>query len=232
MKYAIIAAGEGSRLAQEGIKEPKPLVRLKGEALIDRLVRVFNSNGATEIDVIINNLHTATERHLEALSQADPKVRYIVQTTPSSMHSLHALAPLIRQERFCLTTVDTVFSESEFAGLIARFNVTKADALMAVTAFIDDEKPLYVATDPGLHITGFHDSPCGSAYVSAGIYCLRPNALPVLARCIESGQSRMRNFQRALVASGLSLEAYPMSKVMDVDHAEDISKAEQFLATL
>ena len=30
MDYAIIAAGEGSRLAQEGVKWPKPLVRLNG----------------------------------------------------------------------------------------------------------------------------------------------------------------------------------------------------------
>ena len=41
MDYAIIAAGEGSRLAQEGVKWPKPLVRLNGVALIDRLIDVF-----------------------------------------------------------------------------------------------------------------------------------------------------------------------------------------------
>ena len=39
MKYAIIAAGNGSRLAQEGITVPKPLVEINGERLIDRLVR-------------------------------------------------------------------------------------------------------------------------------------------------------------------------------------------------
>ena len=40
MKYAIIAAGEGSRLAEEGVAEPKPLVRLGSECLIDRLLRI------------------------------------------------------------------------------------------------------------------------------------------------------------------------------------------------
>ena len=40
MDYAIIAAGEGSRLAQEGVKWPKPLVRLNGVALIDRLIDI------------------------------------------------------------------------------------------------------------------------------------------------------------------------------------------------
>lgn len=49
MDYAIIAAGEGSRLAQEGVKWPKPLVRLNGVALIDRLIDVFMKNNATSI---------------------------------------------------------------------------------------------------------------------------------------------------------------------------------------
>ena len=31
MTYAIIAAGEGSRLAAEGLNVPKPLVRVAGE---------------------------------------------------------------------------------------------------------------------------------------------------------------------------------------------------------
>jgi hypothetical protein len=39
----------------------------------------------------------------------------------------------------------------------------------------------------------------------------------------------MRNFQRALVAAGLSIKAHPFSKVLDIDHREDIEKAEELL---
>ena len=46
---------------------------------------------------------------------------------------------------------------------------------------------------------------------------------------MENGMSRMRNFQRQLVADGLHLGAYPFSKILDVDHASDIEKAEAFL---
>lgn len=37
----------------------------------------------------------------------------------------------------------------------------------------------------------------------------------------------MRNFQRALVASGFRMEAYPLTKVFDIDHAEDVRKANE-----
>lgn len=54
MKFAIISAGEGSRLSQEGVQLPKPLVQLNREAMIDRLIRIFAKNGAEQVIVIIN----------------------------------------------------------------------------------------------------------------------------------------------------------------------------------
>ena len=54
-------------------------------------------------------------------------------------------------------------------------------------------------------------------------------AIDVLNKCMEKGLSRMRNFQRQLVTEGMSLVAYPFSKILDVDHVEDIMKAEKFL---
>ena len=40
----------------------------------------------------------------------------------------------------------------------------------------------------------------------------------------------MRNFQRALLTDGMRLKAWPMTKVLDIDHADDIRKAEDFLS--
>lgn len=232
MKFAIIAAGEGSRLTQEGVSLPKPLVRIGGEPMIDRLIRIFNANGADEICIIVNRLHPQTEAHVRQLMAqcAGAPIRLAVKTTPSSMHSFFELSPWLDGAPFCLTTVDTIFREDEFSRYIAAFRATPAlDGLMAVTDYVDDEKPLYVATDDALTITGFHDSDEGDRYISGGIYALRPRALGTLRRCMAEGQSRMRNYQRALVSDGLSLRAYPMSKILDVDHAGDIAKAEAFI---
>ena len=70
MKYAIIAAGEGSRLAAEGISEPKPLVQVAGECLIDRLIRIFMDNGADGIVVICNDRTPLVAQHLATLQHA------------------------------------------------------------------------------------------------------------------------------------------------------------------
>lgn len=231
MKFAIIAAGEGSRLSQEGVALPKPLVQLNGVAMIDRLVHIFAQNGAEEVVVIINNEIEQTKAYVTRMKErAEVPLRVVIKTTPSSMHSFYELSPYLKDDRFCLTTVDTIFREKEFASFIEAFKKSDKDGMMAVTDYIDDEKPLYISTDDSMRITGFHDTAVsGCKYISGGIYCLTPKAIGTLERCMSKGMSRMRNFQRELIAEGLWLDAYPFSKILDVDHASDIIKAETFL---
>ena len=229
MKFAIIAAGEGSRLAKEGITEPKPLIKLQGVPIIERLLKIFANNGASAIGIVINSQQPTTLKYLESLKEYFP-IEIIIKDTPSSMHSMHALKEFLKGERFCLTTVDTIFKEDEFAKYIDAFSNGDEDGFMAVTEYIDDEKPLYIDTDDELIIKAFCDIPYkGAKYISGGIYGLTPGALDILDKCMEEGVERMRNFQRRLVKEGMKLKAFPFGKIIDIDHAEDITKAEAFI---
>lgn len=235
MNYAIIAAGEGSRLQQEGVATPKPLVRLNGQPMIGRLIDIFTRCDARRISVIVNEQMTEVRHYLEELKGCLPvPLDIVVKTTPSSMHSFSEVSRNFDGERFVLTTVDTIFHEADFRRYVEAFAAegSETDGCMAVTSYIDDEKPLYVRTDAGGDITAFCDEPfAGVRYVSGGIYGLDGKALGVLAECLTAGVSRMRNFQRALVGTGLRLKAFDMGKIIDVDHQGDIAKAEQFIAT-
>lgn len=234
MNYAIIAAGDGSRLVSEGVSVPKPLVNLDGRPMIKRLIDIFVSLKAETISVIVNEYMTEVRDYLEALRETLPcSLNIVVKTTPSSMHSFMEVSQVFpKGSRFILTTVDTVFREQDFAPYVKAFEQApvEVDGVMGVTTYIEDEKPLYVDVDADNRITAFCDSPFdGVKYISAGIYGLTTPALDVLKRCIESGMSRMRNYQRALVADGMFLEAFDLGKVLDVDHAEDIEKARKFI---
>ena len=238
MKYAIIAAGEGSRLAAEGIALPKPLVEVDGQPLIDRLLRIFLDNDAEEIVVICNDLTPLVADHLRLLQSQElfgtgVPLKLVVKSTPSSMHSFFELSRHLVGGPFCMTTVDTIFRPEEFKSYIHAFRMAVAqgevEGMMGVTDYIEDEKPLYVDTDDSLAITAFLDQSADCKYISGGIYGLAEPALDTLNRCMERGESRMRNFQRALIADGRRLRAYAFSKVLDIDHASDILQAERFL---
>ena len=229
MKFAIIAAGEGSRLANEGVATPKPLVRINNEPMIDRLIRIFIANNASSISIIVNREMNEVYEHICNLKLSIP-LHIIHKSTPSSMHSFYELSHTLGNDRFCLTTVDTIFREDEFSQYINSFKESEADGLMAVTSYIDDEKPLYLEVGDNMQINGFHDkNTCDFGYVSGGIYCLSNKSIPILAASIEENMSRMRNYQRKLVEQELKLQAWSFSKIIDVDHQEDICKAESFL---
>lgn len=241
MNFGIIAAGEGSRLVQEGVAFPKPLVPLNGEPMIGRLIRIFQENGAERICVIVNEHMSEVRQFVERLQRELPvHIELVVKTTPSSMHSFYEIGRLLKGHgRFIVTTVDTIFREPDFAGYVRAYESASAETegMMAVTSFVDDEKPLYVETDKEMNITAFLDAPADgrsddeSEFVSGGIYGLGDKAVEVLDGCLANGTSRMRNYQRALVESGVALKAYDMGKIIDVDHAGDIEKAERFITT-
>jgi NDP-sugar pyrophosphorylase family protein len=148
------------------------------------------------------------------------------------MHSFYEVSSIFPEgSKFILTTVDTIFKADEFKKYANAFAAdSNADGYMAVTSFIDDEKPLYIDVDADNTITAFRDQPWeGVRYISGGVYGLTSPALTVLQNCMNNGVSRMRNYQRALVEAGLKLKAYPFNKIVDVDHAGDIATAKAFI---
>lgn len=241
MNFAIIAAGEGSRLAQEGVEKPKPLVDIAGQPMIGRLLDIFSQAGGERIVVCVNEFMTEVREYLESFRFAprpdgtEPELIVKVKTTSSSMHTMAEIASEMKGHgRWIATTVDTIFRPEEFRRYADAWEGAPAnvDVMMAVTDFVDDEKPLWITTTPdSMRITSFLDTaPENPEYISGGIYGLSDPAIDVLQNCIEANVSRMRNYQRALIDSGLNVEAFAMGKIIDVDHAADIAAANEFLS--
>lgn len=231
MNYAIIAAGEGSRLREEGFKSVKPMVRLRKEYIIERLIRIFKQNKAESICIIINEESNELKKFLDD-HDFGVKVNLIVKSTPSSLHSFWNILKSCNLKECCLTTVDTIFNEKEFAEYVSYFDRHKEiDAYMGVTKYIDDEKPLYVKTDENGKVSAYLDERQDEETdsVSAGIYCLREKATELADKDIRLGMSRMRNYQRSLLEAGLEVRSFLFGKVVDIDHVEDIKKAEDLL---
>lgn len=207
--------------------------------MIGRLIDIFVGCGAESINVIVNEQMTEVQDYLRALAASLPvPLNLKVKSTPSSMHSFAELSELMPQQgKFVLTTVDTIFRTGDFRRYVEAFDKADADAVMAVTSYIDDEKPLYVATsdsaaDALMRVDGFLDAAAPDVrYVSGGIYGLTGSAFKVLHKCLDEGVARMRNFQRALITGGLDVRAFDMGKILDIDHASDLQKAEAYIAS-
>ncbi|KUG25720.1 nucleoside-diphosphate-sugar pyrophosphorylase [hydrocarbon metagenome] len=228
MDLAIIAAGEGLRLKEEGVNIPKPLVEINGIPLIQRIIDIALKNGVDSIACIINEESEELEKYLLNNNSSQP-FNLIVESTPSSFHSFQQVSRFL-EPPFLLTTTDSVFREDEFAEFMKySMNMNQADAVIAVTDFIDDEKPLYVNIDEDSKILSIGDKDNNCEFVTGGMYFFKKDIRDEINNALNENVSRLRNFLRYLVHHNHNLFAYPFSKIIDVDHAADIKTAEEFL---
>ena len=229
MKAGIIAAGLGERMAKGGIATPKPLVSVAGHPLISRIIHTAAKLNASSAACIVNAENPAVARYMKETSWP-LQLELIVRTTPNSMESLFALAPLLSDEPFILFTVDVVAGYRTMQSFLDRARgFGDGEGALALTDFIDDEKPLWVSMDAGNRIVAMGDAATGSRYVTAGFYYFSPEIFDMIDAARAKRLSALRQFLGLLIDHGYPLHGIPVSKTLDVDFPEDIGKAEAFL---
>ncbi len=229
MKAGIIAAGKGERLARGGVSTPKPLILIGGEPLIARVIRAAANVPVTSIACIVNDFNPAVADYLRSGSWPVP-LELIVENTPSSMESLFSLAPLLEEEPFILFTVDAVFAFSVLERFIARASALRqAQGVLALTRFIDDEKPLWARVNRRHKILAIGEAARPSRYITAGFYYFRPDIFEMVDSARVRRMNALRQFLSFLLEKGYSLYGVPVAKTIDVDYPQDIEKAEIYL---
>ena len=73
MNYLITAAGEGSRFIKEGLKPPKPLIKVLGNELLIWSIRSFNLSSSDNLYIVSLKKHNVRERLEKKLNILYPK---------------------------------------------------------------------------------------------------------------------------------------------------------------
>lgn len=235
MNYAILAGGQGSRFVKDGVQVPKPLVKILGRTMLQRLIDLFMNNGAERITVSANaNMPMLLEALEQCVKSGLPiEVRPIV--TDNSFVSLQNACRNLG-DKFIATTVDAMFFDSEFSEFVKKFESmnSEEDVLMGLTRFVDDPSPLYAdLNSDGLVVDyRYGGEPFASGtIVSAGIYGLTPVSFKAVEKVCAVPES-LSDFQRILAAkTPINVNVFEFSKAFDVDCVHDVSVAEDFLST-
>lgn len=231
MQAGLIAAGLGERLVAGGIDTPKPLVRVADRPLVDHVLDAVAGAGVEEVACIFNAepAGDAVEAHCRTRA-GGPRLTIVRRTTPSSMESLFTLAPHLGEGRFLLLTVDAVFAPAVLrAFLAAAARHPDADAVLAVTAFVDDEKPLHAALDGDGRLTALGAAAAGSGWITAGFYVLHPRVFAEIDAARRAGFTALRQFLGHLLARGYRMAGAAIGKTLDVDRPQDVAAADAFV---
>ncbi len=228
MKAGILAAGRGERLRDSG--ELKPLVAVAGRPLIAHVLRSFREIGVEQVAIIINEDSTRVREVVEA--EAWPfAIKWIVKTTPSSMHSfLELVRHLAAREDdgpFLIATVDTVLKPQQLAAFAAATN--SAAVALGVNQPGEDDNPLWVTSDETQRVVRFGDPVARQA--TAGVYLVRTTILDEAEAAENDRLMSLRSFLGRLLERGYEISAIPIGNSVDVDRSADIIAAEKLLET-
>ena len=228
MKAGIIAAGLGERFRGAGIATPKPLVRVGGKTLLGRAIESASCAGAEAVALIVNAEFPEVARYVRTERWPVP-VELTVKTTPSSMESFFALEPCLRGSPFLLTTVDAVTSKGTLAALAHAGLAAGPTGTLAVTSFVDDEKPLWVRLGADADIVALGAEAAGSGWVTSGAYFFFPAVYDHVDEARRRNLTALREFLGLLVEQGSPLHGFRVGDSVDVDRPEDVAVAERFL---
>lgn len=222
---AILAAGEGSRLREDGWTMSKPLVPVDGVPLIEHVVGNFLAAGIGSLSIIFNAREEDCARFVRSRF-AGADIRILIKTTASSLESYREIAAVLPPGPALVSTVDAWCPRPDFVEFTRRAaEVPPEETVLAVTPFVADEKPLRVRLGPGGLVTGIGGD-SGDA-VTAGMYVFPERVRKLSA---PAGLGRLREYLAWLVERGETVRALTIEEVVDVDRASDIALAESLAA--
>jgi NDP-sugar pyrophosphorylase family protein len=229
MIAGIIAAGEGSRLSSSHPGVVKPLVPVAGRPLAHWIVGGLKASGAQKLTVLTNSRGTAVP---PSLSAAFPELTFdfMRADTASSFESFRLVARRLAEsaESFLISTVDALILPSDVGRFFKECAAAHVEAGLALTDFVDDEKPLWANVDEsGLTTAVGVDAEPGHM-ATCGLYYMTRTAVERLPEAAT--HARLRDFWTDLVRAKTRVAGVVLTKTLDVDRPEDVAAAENFLA--
>jgi len=234
MKCIIIAAGRGSRLKYKG--EPKPLVKLLGIPLIERVIRTAIDAGADDFFVVTGYKAQKLEDFLSNLSE---KLSVPITTIRNSEWSEYENGYSILKakeyinEPFLLSMSDHLV-ESEILERLTNCDISDGSVFLAAdmrkdNKFVDHEDVTKVKlsgdliVDIGKHLKDFDAYDMGVFYCSLDIF-------DALEEALKNGESSLSAAIKILGKKNKA-KIFPVRDGfwIDVDTGEAYRKAEKYL---
>lgn len=228
MHGLVLAAGSGSRLVTSGLVTPKPFLEVGARTLVDRAVATLDALGVSTLTCLVREEHAATTATL-----VGGRARILPCATPSSLHTLAlGFAALPPGPVFC-ALIDSVMRADDWRrvfAVTAADLAAGADAVLTVTPFADDERPLYVAREPGGRVNRVTDTPVLPVCVVGGVYGFGDEARILAADLVRRGGSRLRSLLTLMVTLGLDVTSTLVERIVDVDRRSDLDAARALLS--
>ncbi len=201
----VMAGGRGQRLMPYTEHEPKPLLRVGGRPMLERLIEQLVSVGLNQIWVSLNYKPEKIKEYFGDGSRFGAQIKYLLEDKPLGTAGSIALLDAEPSKSLLVLNADLV-TEISFRDLLA-FHESEPSGLTVAIREIATDIPYGVVTCEGDRIKQFTEKPILSHDVAAGIYVLgapvrtqmekgKSVDMPELVKsCIEEKKASVRAFR-------------------------------------
>ena len=213
----VMAGGRGERLRPLTDKMPKPLLRIGGAAIVERLIEAFHRAGVTDAWLTLNYMAEEFEQRLGETTPSGVRLHYVRET--ERLDTAGALSLIPPPEQLLLVSNGDLVTTVDFAAMVDfhRFHgaaITVAGVEYAATV------PYGVLRTADHHLLHIDEKPTTRQLVSGGMYVLSPEVL----RYVPAGRPfQMPQLIDAVLNDGLSVTVFPV-----LERWSDIGSKEEF----
>jgi dTDP-glucose pyrophosphorylase len=213
----LMVGGRGERLRPLTDKLPKPLLRVGGSAIVERLIASFRAAGVRDVYLTLNYMAEQFEEKLGTGEQLDVRLHYIRE--PDAMGTAGSLSlleppstPLLVSNGDLVTTVD-------FAAMVDYHRYHAADITVAGVEYAA-QVPYGVLRTADHHLLHIEEKPTLRQLVSAGMYVVQPEVLRYVPRDRPFG---MPDLVDAVLHDGRTVTVFPL-----LERWSDIGTRDEF----
>lgn len=193
----ILAGGQGTRLRPFTETVPKPMLKVAGRPIIERLVLHFMSHGVRKIFISVNYLAHLIEDHFASGERFGCEIEYLREEEPLGTGGPLSLLPQPIDSPVIVANGDLV-TQCDLGKLLSFHEAGGYFATFGVRPY-NFEIPFGVARVDGDRLVEIVEKPMESRLINAGIYVLSPAAVAMVpkgvhfpitdlfARCLAEG---------------------------------------------
>jgi len=171
----VMAGGKGKRLMPFTESVPKPMIKVAGRPILERIILHLVSSGIRRIFISVNHLSEIIENHFEDGSDYGAEIVYLHENEPLGSGGGISLLPEIAEHPLLVMNGDLI-AETNCADMINFHTQNDFYATMGVYSYFHQVPYGCVETRENI-LTSLEEKPVLEKMVNAGIYVLSPQAV-------------------------------------------------------
>ena len=176
----VMAGGKGMRLRPLTENLPKPMIRVAGRPLLERIILHLVSYGIRRIFISVNHMAPVIEDYFEDGAKYGTKIEYIREDDPLGSGGAVSLLPEIPEHPLLVMNGDLIV-DTNFTDMIEFHSSNNLFATMGVYSYFH-QVPFGCAEIQDNRLVGLEEKPVLEKTVNAGIYILSPQAVSAIPK--------------------------------------------------